>query len=262
MLPRILFLDIETAPILAWVWGLFKPLIAICQIEQDWHMLCYAAKWKGEDCMLTDANWFHKRDFKKDRTNDFNIVSSLWHLLDEADIVVAHNGDKFDVSKINAKFFEYGFTPPSPYKIVDTLKVAKNRFNFSSNRLDYISRLRQIGQKLKTDFELWKDVMDGVPSECDRMMEYNEEDVYLLEEVYEDMLPWISNHPNVGVYSEGDRACCTNCGSDNIHYRGTAKTQAGSYRRFVCKECGTWGRDALNLLPISVRKSLGRNIPK
>ena len=118
--PKILHIDIETAPILAWVWSLFKPMIAIGQIHQDWHMLCWAAKWHGKKRIIKDALWHHKLTYAQDKRDETMILLSLWHLLDEADIVVAHNGDRFDVAKINAKFFEYGMKPPAPFKTVDT----------------------------------------------------------------------------------------------------------------------------------------------
>jgi hypothetical protein len=260
MLPKILHLDIETAPVLAWVWQLFKPLISIDQIHQDWFMLCWAAKWHKSDEIIYDALWEHTTRYKKDKTDDRAIVESVWHLLDEADIVVAHNAARFDVPKINAKFFEYGMPPPSPYKVVDTLAVARARFRFTSNKLDYISQLKAFGQKHKTDFQLWLDVISGNKKQCERMLDYNIQDTELLEIVYTAMRPWITNHPNVGVYNDEERTTCTTCGSDHIHFRGYAYTTAGKYRRFVCKDCGHWGRMAVNLLSKDKRKGLGRNV--
>lgn len=262
MAPKILLFDIETAPILAWVWGLFKQNIAITQIEQDWYMLCYAAKWLGSDEIMFDANWFHKKDYKKDPTSDLNIVQSLWHLLDEADVVIAHNGDRFDVNKVRAKFYEYGFTPPSPFKVVDTLKSSRANFGHSAHRLDHIAKKRKLGQKLKTDFDLWLDVMKGDKVQQEKMMEYNIHDVELLEDVYLEMRPWITNHPNYGVYREDEKPICPKCGSPHINYRGYAHTTAGKYRRFVCTDCGGWGRQAQNELSLPARRGLARNVAK
>jgi hypothetical protein len=211
---------------------------------------------------MYDANWFHKKAYKKDPTSDYEIVSSIWHLLDEADIVVAHNGDRFDVNKVKAKFYEYGMTPPSPFKIVDTLKVSRANFGHSSHRLDHIAKKRKLGQKLKTDFDLWLDVMRGVKSEQERMIAYNIKDVELLEEVYLEVRPWVTNHPNYGVYTDGKKTVCPKCGSDHIHYRGYAYTTAGKFRRFVCRDCGGWARHASNELDISSRRGLARNVAK
>jgi hypothetical protein len=260
--PKILHLDIETAPILAWVWSLWKPTIAIGQIEQDWHMLCWAAKWHGKKRVYKEALWHYRDRYERSKTDEVAILTALWQLLDEADIVVAHNGDRFDVAKINAKFFEYGMNPPSPFKTVDTLKVAKANFKFSANRLDYIAKLKRVGQKLKTDFDLWLDVMAGNKKQCKRMMDYNVQDVLLLEEIYTLLLPWITNHPNVGVYNDKEEVQCPNCGGTHLHYRGFAYTNAGKYQRFVCTDCGRWGKLPTNQLGIDKRRALGRNVPK
>lgn len=262
MRPKILHIDIETAPILAWTWGLFKQNIAIGQIEEDWYMLCWAAKWHGKKRVFKEALWDYARPEEALRDSEEYLVVSLWNLLDAADIVVAHNGDRFDVAKINAKFYEYGLTPPSPFKTVDTLKVARAHFGFSSNRLDYIAKLKGFGQKLKTDFDLWLDVMNGDSKQCKRMMDYNVHDVVLLEEVYESMLPWITNHPNVNVYTDSTNTCCAGCGSSDIHFRGYAYTNAGKYQRFVCNDCGKWGKLGTNEAPLAKRKVMGRSIPK
>ncbi len=262
MQPKILHLDIETAPVLAWVWSLFKPMIAIGQIEKDWHMLCWAAKWHGKKGIIKDAIWFHTGNGKFSKKAELKMVKHLWDMLDEADIVVAHNGDRFDVAKANAKFFEYGLTPPSPFKVVDTLKVARSRFKFTSNKLDYIIKLKEKGGKLKTDFDLWLDVMKGDVKQCKRMLKYNIEDVIILEEIYIDMLPWISNHPNVGAYSAKEVVQCSACGCEEVQYRGFSYTTASKFQRFLCNGCGHWGQLGRNLLPSSKRQELGRNAAK
>lgn len=262
MKPKILHIDIETAPMLVWAWGLYNQNISIGQIEKDWYILCWAAKWHGEEIIYSDALWKASKGKRHKPIHEKAIVESLWVLLDKADIVVGHNADKFDVAKVNAKFFEYGLKPPSPFKVVDTLKAARANFRFSANRLNYISQLIDVGEKIKTDFDLWLDVMIGVPEACDKMMEYNIKDVLLLEEIYTALRPWITNHPNVGVYSEENETVCPACGSTHINYRGYAYTATSKFRRFVCKDCGHWGRSAHNELPLEKRKGLARNVAK
>ena len=260
--PKILFFDIETAPMLAWVWGLFKQNVSIGQIHKDWHILCYAAKWQGRKEVLTDSLWDHTVSGKFTKDAERKVILSLHKLLDEADIVVAHNCDRFDVAKVNAKFFEYNMLPPSPYRTVDTLKVARSRFGFPSNKLDYIIQLKEKGAKLKTDFDLWIDVMRGVPKQCKRMMTYNIKDVTILEDVYNDMRPWITNHPNFGAYNDEEVVQCTACGHDKHHKRGYYFTNSGKYQRIQCLGCGHWDKLPANLLPISKRKKLARALPK
>jgi len=256
---KILHIDIETAPMQCYTWSLFKPMIAIDNIVHDWYVLCWAAKWDNEPDVYFDALWLNK-GYKKDMRNDRDIVSTIWGMLNEADIVVGHNGKRFDVAKLNAKFFEFGFGPPKPFKVVDTLSVARANFKLSSNKLDYISKLRAFGSKLDTNFRLWLDVMAGDKKQCARMLEYNIHDVELLEDVYHDMLPWITNHPNVVLYSDTIVPACAKCGSEDLKKDGTTKLAAGIYQQYKCKSCGGWVRGGHNLAPLASRKNLLRNV--
>ena len=253
MLPKILVLDIETRPIMGYVWSLWKQNVGLNQIVEDWTILTWAAKWYGDDYVYYGT--------AEGQPDDSQCLEDLWYLLDEADMIIAHNGDKFDIPKINARFLEHGWTPPSPYKKIDTLKVAKANLRLTSNRLDYIAKFLGFGGKLATGgMQLWIDCLNGKKKAWKRMLEYNIHDVVILEWVYETLRPWIKNHPNVALYSEDEATVCTVCGSHDIHYRGHAYTPVGKYQRYVCKDCGKWGRLGINELPKGKRRYLGRNI--
>ena len=160
--------------------------------------------------------------------------------------MVAHNAVKFDCRRLNTRFIANGMTPPSPYRVVDTLKQAKNVFFFTSNRLNDLGQFFNLGKKVDTGgFELWKNCMKGDKVAWDKMMRYCKQDVRLLERVYKKLLPFMKNHPNIGVYSE--EASCTRCGSKQIVHRGYAYTNSGQFKRYVCKSCGGWGRYRQNL---------------
>lgn len=258
---KILILDIETAPMLLWAWSLLQKFFSIDNIYEDWHLLTWAAKWLNDEHVLYDALWMHPRSYKRNKKDDRLIVHNLWHLLDEADIVVAHNGRKFDVRKVNAKFYEYGMSPPSPYRIVDTLETIRGKFGLTSNKLDYVAQLRGFGNKLETDFQLWKDVKAGIPEAQDKMVEYNIHDVELLEDVYLDLLPWIHNHPNLTLYSGPTEAMtCPRCGSDDMKKDGTVKLIAGIYQQYKCKSCGGWARGQQRLNKDNPPKTTLRDI--
>lgn len=254
MSAKILILDIETRPILGWVWGIWKQNIApTSQIKEDWEIITWAAKWHGEEYTYYATT--------EGQNGDAEALEQLWTLLDEADIVIAHNGDKFDIPKINARFLENGMQPPSPYKSIDTLKVCKRNFRLTSNRLDYVAKVLGYGGKIETGgMDLWIRCLEGDKAAWKQMLIYNIHDVQLLEWVYETVRPWIHNHPNVALYNEDEATVCTACGSSHIHYRGFAYTPVGKYQRYVCTDCGKWGRLAENLLPKNKRKYLGRNI--
>jgi len=170
------------------------------------------------------------------------MLRKIHKLLDEADVVVHYYGSRFDIPTLNKEFILNELGPPSPYKQVDLLKVARKQFKFTSNKLDYISQQLGLGQKVKhAGFQLWVRCMERDPDAWAQMEAYNKHDVVLLEAVYNRLLPWISNHPNYGLYTE--QLVCPNCGSSDLHKRGFSYTSAGKYQRLHCKACGTWCRE-------------------
>lgn len=252
---RVLLLDIETAPVMADVWSLWNNNVGLNQIVQDWYILSWAAKWLG-------ANGVQYADQRaaEDIEDDSAILQPLWRLLDEADIVVAHNGERFDIPKINARFIRAGLLPPSPYRVVDTLKIAKKRFKFTSNRLAYLAEFLKVPVKKRVHekfpgHQLWIEVRKGNLAAWREMKLYNVDDVHALEGVYLKLRPWDKMHPNMAVEAEGH--VCPVCGSDHVHPRGYTHTNAGKYQRYVC-ECGAWSRGADNLLTKQQRKELLR----
>lgn len=240
---KILFYDIETAPNLSYVWGKYEQ--DVIAYEKEWYMLCFAYKWLGEKKVHAVSLPDFKL-YKKDKQNDKHVIEKLWELFNEADIVIAHNGDKFDQRKSNARFAYHGLTPPSPYKTIDTKKVAKKYFAFNSNKLDDLGDHLGIGRKIQTGgFSLWKGCMEGDEKAWKKMIQYNKNDVKLLEDVYLKLRPWITNHPNLNIMLGTDRNC-PNCGSNQLQKRGTYKTNTNVYQQYWCKSCGKWPRQRLS----------------
>lgn len=235
--PKVLLFDIETAPMRVFVWGLWKQRVSHENVITDWHCISWAAKWLYDDKIMSDV--ITPDEIKIG--DDSRIVKSMWSLIDEADIVIAHNGDKFDLRRLNTRFILNHLQPPSPYQSIDTLKVMYKSFSFASNRLDYVGKLVRNKGKIKTDYHLWLRCLDGEKAALDEMVKYNREDVVLLEEVYVFLRPWIKSHPNLGLYYDSIEERCPNCGSTDIEWGGYYYTPAGKYRTFRCK-CGAIGR--------------------
>jgi hypothetical protein len=243
-LAKILILDVETAPNVAYVWRFFKENVGAKQVIENGYMLSYAAKWLDEkEIFYEDLSNQHEKD----------MLAKLARLLDEADIVVAHYGDKFDLPQIQGRFLVHGIKPPAPYKTVDTKKIASKEFLFPSNSLEYLAVVLNLkvkkGQHRKfPGFELWLGVLRNDPEAWAEMKAYNIDDILVLEELYKVFRPFHRLHPNVAVFGdELDKPSCPKCGSDNIHYRGFAHTQVGRFHRFQCNDCGGWNRDRKNL---------------
>lgn len=228
---KLLHLDIETAPHLAAVWGLWGENIPIDRLLKPGYTLCWAAKWHGEKPVYFDSILSGHR----------TMIRGIHKLLTEADAVCHYNGLKFDIPTLNKEFLLLGLKPPAPYKNIDLYTVVKRRFLMASNKLDFVAQQLELGEKVKhRGFQLWLDCMAKKPDAMKEMETYNRQDVVLLERVYETLLPWIPNHPNRSVY--GGFACCPNCASENSQARGFAVARTVRYQRFQCQDCGTWFR--------------------
>lgn len=234
---KILLFDIETSPILAHVWGTRKQFIQPAQILRDLSILTYAAKWLNDDTIISGTAK-EEEDF-----DDFNIVSELWSLLDEADIIVAHNLNGFDKKKVNARFLFHGMTPPSPYKCVDTLTIARTNFGNTYNKLDWIAKILGSDGKMEHEgMELWNKCMKGNSEAWDTMLAYNEKDVVELEKVYLALRTWDSRHPSVGIFQKDPDMCCTKCGSKSLEYKKDTYTNTRVFKLYQCTECNGWSR--------------------
>ncbi len=258
--PKILILDIETSPTKAFTWGMWQEVTSYSFIERDWYILCWAAKWLGEKEVISSALPDFKKTYQADPENDKLILKELVKLLEQADIIVAHNGIDFDRKKINARLIINGITPPPPCRWVDTLKICRSEFAFTSNKLADVVQFLKVGKKLDTGgFQLWKDCLAGVEKAWALMVKYCKGDVQILEKVYLALRPYILQHPNLSIYLDSDRPVCPKCGSAKIQKRGYAFTTASKFQRFCCTECGGWGREKVNLIEKDKRSILTVN---
>lgn len=236
---KILLIDIETAPNKVYAWGLWDQTIGTNQIEISSYILCWAAQWYGKKEMVFSS---------VQKTSPKRMLGRIHKLLDEADVVVHYNGIKFDIPTLNKEFLKHGFTPPAPYKQVDLLRVCKRTFRFESNKLDFVSQALKIGAKVRNEgFELWVKCMEGDAAAWKRMEKYNRGDVKLLNTLYKQLLPWITQHPSHGAFE--DAPLCPKCGSDHVTRRGYTITRTMKYPKFQCQECGGWCRGNKSVSP-------------
>lgn len=250
---KILIFDIETSPLRAFVWSRWKQNIYLEQTISEWFMISWSAKWLYSSEVLSEC--LTPSEIMKE--DDDRIVKELWSLIDQADIVVAHNGKSFDVPKMNARFILAGLPPTSPYIQIDTKEVAAKQFRFSSNKLDALAGYFNIEHKDDTDFELWVRCLNGEQEALDYMELYNRKDVLILEKVYLKLRPWIKNHPNIGLYLEESNMVCPTCGSKHLsedhsfHY-----TSVNKYKVMRCDDCGAISRLRTTAYPKDKRQNL------
>lgn len=256
--PKILVLDIETAPITAYVWGLFDQNIGLNQIKYDWYFLMWAAKWYGDPAskvILMDNR--RAKNIRDDR----RLVKGLWKLLNEADIVITQNGDKFDLRKFNARAIIHGLPPVDPFKSTDTLKESRKVFGFTSHKLEYMTEhVNKKYKKLKHEkypgFELWKAVLAGDQQAWKDMGIYCVHDVLATDEFFTTIRGWIKLQ-NIARYFDDDKMRCR-CGSINVYKKGFVYTDMGKYQGYKCKDCGKRPRGNTNLFSASKRKKFLR----
>ena len=252
---KVLLYDIETSPLKSYVWGLWEQNIGhnMAMLQNDWFILTWSAKWLFEDEVFSDR-LTPEEVFAED---DKRIVQSLWEMIEEADVVIAHNGKKFDNKRINTRFLKHGIKQPMPYQTIDTLLTARANFNISSNKLDYIGQFLGVGRKVETQgFELWKRCMQGEEQALKDMETYNIGDVTLLEDVYLKLRPYVKPHPNMGLFISEDVECCPSCGSEDLERGGTYATTVSIYEAMRCNNCGSVGRSRKSIIPVGSNKNL------
>lgn len=240
---RILLLDIETVP---GEYYAFDPKVDYLSPDKqikDWSIVCWGAKWLFEDEIMGERVTKEEAFYRKDTS----ILAPIWRLMSEAHIIVTQNGINFDHKKLNSRFIESHLKPPARSLRVDTLKVAKETFGWSYNRLDELGQKLGIGKKIDMSFVDWKKCLtndESADEALDHMLSYCKRDIApLLEDVYLAMLPYMENHPNLNVYTEHDSDVCPRCESSNISWNEKPyATPQGLWESFRCQACGATGR--------------------
>lgn len=245
--PKILIIDIETAPLIAYVWGLYEQNVNLNMTERDWFILSFSAKWFGSD----DIFYYDLRgkDLLADNVDDTDLLRKVHYLLNEADIVIAHNGDRFDIKKLKTRFILNGMPPVKRFLTIDTLKVARREFAFTSNTLQYLTdklvddedKRKQKSQKF-SGFDLWRECLKDNEEAWEEMRIYNTLDIISLEQLYLKLRPWMTNHPNINIMQDElpEEHSCPRCGSRDLIKRGPRYNISTVRQQWQCKDCDGW----------------------
>lgn len=247
--PTVLLLDIETSPILGYTWTTWDA--NVLQILESSKVISVAWKELYSENTIVKAICDYK-GYEKGIIDDEELIKEVWHVLDKADVVIAHHGKNFDFKKLNSRFVYYGLNAPSKYEVIDTKASASKYFKFDSNSLDNLGQYLGVGKKASTGgFDLWSKCIQGNAQAWEKMKTYNTQDVVLLEKVYLALRPFIENHPNLANLQDNPKSeSCPSCLSSNVSKRGFSVTKTGRKQRFQCSDCGSWSSGSFQKVKI------------
>jgi DNA polymerase elongation subunit (family B) len=251
---KVLFLDIETKPLEVLSWGIHDQHHTIHQIKEEWEIICWAARWRGTKEVISAVV-----PVKRKKNADLKILKPLWNLMNQADVIIGHNIDSFDIPKINARMIKNDFDPTNKTRTIDTLKMARQRFKFTSNKLEYLANFLNLDVRKYMDrkfhgLDLWIEFMAGNKEAREEMIKYNKQDIVVLEAVFDKLSPWCKTI-DFNIFEPSIRNTCK-CGKEEFIKNGYSYPGIGKYQRYRCTGCGaeSIGRD--NLLSKVKRASL------
>lgn len=227
-----LFFDIETSPNICYSWRIgYNISIGFENIIDERKIICISYKWEGSDKIHT-LTW-DKNLCDRQMLIDFIAVAN------QADELIAHNGDRFDIKWIRTRCIYHRIPMFPNYRTLDTLKKAKSGFNFNSNRLDYIAQFLGVGAKVKhSGFDMWKGVMKNDKEALKEMVNYCEGDIIVLEDVFLTMQNYIKPNTHNGVINNNFKYSCPTCGSEQPTLVKNNVTAMGTIKRLMsCNDC-------------------------
>lgn len=228
-----MFFDIETSYCQGWFWQpAFKTNISYEQVIKPSAIICICWKWQGAD-KIYHLEW--------EKGNDKAMCLKFAKILEEADEVVGHNGDRFDIPRFRTRLLLHGVVSMQDIKSIDTLKIARQKFKFKSNRLDNIGRELGFGGKKDTGgIDLWHDIIQRNSRKAMKsMVDYCKRDVELLEKVFLKLEGFSKPKTHIGIDSGSSDQCdCPYCGEHKTHKRKTITSPSGGLKHELsCTSC-------------------------
>jgi len=231
---KLLFYDIETAPMLSYHWAPKTEYIRDhLNVSDDRFLLCWSAKWSDGRKVLSSR--LTKAEARAQ--DDARLVGKLADLMREAPYVVAHNGNRFDYKRVNARLLVNKLAPLGNVQQIDTLSIARSSFDLPYNNLNYLAQKLGFGEKLHTDFDLWRRAFYGEVAALKEMEAYNKQDVVLLEHVFHAITPYAKTLPRLVDAAEWREELCPYCGSKDRARSGIYRTKVNNYPKFQCETC-------------------------
>jgi DNA polymerase elongation subunit (family B) len=232
--PSIVFFDIETSYNTAAVWSCgYNITVAPEHVLDERKIICIC--WQ-----YMDSAEVHYLTWDEETQCDREMLSEFINVLNDCDLAIGHNGDRFDLKWIKTRAAYHKLQPVTNVVTVDTLKLIKSNFHLNSNKLDYAVQYFQCGGKMATGgLKLWKRVMAGDAVALDKMVRYCKRDVKILKAFFKRILPYVDRLPiNLAILRGGTRDDCPKCASTHVHKSGFRVKTVGKYQRYHCQGCG------------------------
>lgn len=236
MTPKVLFFDIETSPVLAWIWRAGpKVFIRHDQIKHGMKsdIICICWKWAGNKEV-------HALDWNIKTQDSSHMIETFAKEIEKADVAIAHNGKKFDVRHINTQRLLHDQSPIAWPTIEDSLSQFRKYFYLPSYKLDYLAKELANAGKDKMIFQDWIDIVEGKKLKAlTKMIKYCKKDVIILEKVFNKAKAFFQPKINAALITNTGRYACPRCGSTKVNYHGYRRTLARAYHRLRCNSCGS-----------------------
>ena len=224
---KVLIYDIETSPNIGWFWRSgYKQNVGPHQIIKERAVICVSYQWLGDN-QVYNLTWDDKQD-------DRFLIEQFVEVLNESDLIVAHNGDRFDLKWLKTRALFHRIPMLPKYNQFDTLKVAKSKLYLNSNRLDYIAKFLGYEGKINTTPDLWdKVVMKNDRKALNEMLDYCDEDVRQLTKVYNELKYLDNPKLHEGVRQGKTKQTSPITGSVNIEHIKSVTTNRGTIKHVM-----------------------------
>ena len=201
--------------------------------------ICAAARWYGEEDVMFAAEW---------EVGGYDaFMRQVWSWVDEADILIGHNMAAFDSKHLMSGWAEMGLPAPSPFKVIDTLKIARGSLNMESNTLDSLAKRLGVESKSdKYDVRVAQAAVAGDKDAQARIEDYNRGDIVASEALFDRLRPYARNIPHLGMWTD-DELACPSCGHTMTVTGKTVHANVQRYEHLTCPNCGSHARGTTRL---------------
>jgi DNA polymerase elongation subunit (family B) len=252
--PKVLLLDLESTPSIVAAFQRFNVNISPSHvIEENNNLISICYKWLGEK----KIHKLVQTPTEAINRSDLRLIAEFYDVIEEADVIVAHNCSNFDWPLFKTRCLFHDFPPPKNVKIIDTLKIARS-LKFPSNKLESIANYLNLTRKIDNEgIKLWLDCMRGDKKALKTILDYNEGDIVTLEEAYLKLRAYDLLPVNLGLFTNTDEVVCKVCASTDLTKTGNSVyTTVSEFEEVVCNDCGHRQRTRQPINTKSKRKAL------